>query len=276
MKILVPMKQVADPDAADRVRISGGGTQLDDSGLERRTNPFDEYALETALRLTEDGKNPRQRLGEVIAFSLGPPATETMLRSALATGATRAVRADLRDVNLDARLVARALARFSIDEAVDWVIMGKQTVDGDGNEVGQRLASILDWPQATCAATLVETDDGSLQVGREVDGGVHTVRLVPPAVVTVDLRIVAPTSVRSRFTAREHSYPGGVRFAPLPAIMQARRKNIDVLAADSLLGDTQPMLRHVAYHCPPRRPEGRRVRSADELIQLLASETDLL
>src|SRR3982751_1487026 len=140
VKILVPIKRVADPDNANKVRIGAGGQRVDTGNLEWKLNPFDEYALEAALRLNEDGKAPKQRLGEVVAVTVGPKETETSLRSALATGADRAIRVEANDEQLDGRLVALALRRLVEEEKPDLILMGKQAVDGDTNQVGQILA----------------------------------------------------------------------------------------------------------------------------------------
>jgi electron transfer flavoprotein beta subunit len=164
VKILVALKRVADPDNANKVRISAGGERIETGNLEWKLNPFDEYALEAALRLTEDGKAPKQRLGEVVAVSLGPKEVETTLRSALATGADRALRIEAEDDKLDGRLVALALQKVVLDEKPDLVLMGKQAVDGDSNQVGQILAELLDYPMATFAATIEEEASGSLKV----------------------------------------------------------------------------------------------------------------
>jgi len=276
LKILVPLKQVADPDNADRVRICADGSRLDDSALERQVNPFDEYALEAALRLTEDAREPRKRLGEVIAVTLGPTDTETMLRGALATGADRAIRVNATDDILDAGLVAVALAKLARREAADLVLMGKQTVDGDGNEVAQRLAGVLDWPQATFAATIRQDSPSGLTVGREVDGGVHEIRLILPAVVSVDLRIIAKDSVASLATNPSHEYQPGVRFSTLPAIMQSRKKAIEQLDLAALVGSRRAQVRHVAYVAPEVRGVGRVVESPTELVRLLSTEAKVL
>ncbi|HEX5099935.1 MAG TPA: electron transfer flavoprotein subunit beta/FixA family protein, partial [Polyangiaceae bacterium] len=220
MKVLVPLKRVADPDNANKIKLAPNGAAVDTTGLEWKMNPFDEYALEAALRLTENGKAPKQRLGEVVVVTLGPKECEQTLRSALATGADRAIRVDTTDDALDGRLVAHALKSIVLAEKPDVVLLGKQAVDGDSNQVGQRLAELLDWPMATFAATIRE-EQGALLVGREVDGGVLTLRVKLPAVVTVDLRIVSPKSVYSSHTDASHQYAEGVRFAPLPAIMAA-------------------------------------------------------
>jgi electron transfer flavoprotein beta subunit len=153
VKILVPLKRVADPDNANKVKIPADGSKIDSSGLEWKPNPFDEYALETALRLTEDGKAQKKRLGEVVVVTFGPKDTETTLRAALATGADRAIRVETDDDALDGMIVAKALKTIVEAEKPDLVVLGKQTVDGDTNQVGQILAELLEWPAATFAAT---------------------------------------------------------------------------------------------------------------------------
>lgn len=276
MKILVALKRVADPDNANKVRIAAGGERIDTGNLEWKLNPFDEYALEAALRLTEDGKAPKQRLGEVVAVSLGPKEVETNLRSALATGADRAIRVEADDDKLDGRLVALALHKLVLEEKPDLVLMGKQAVDGDSNQVGQILAELLDYPMATFAATIEEEASGSLKVSREVDGGVAVVRLRLPALVTVDLRIVAPASVYSQKTDRGFKYNEGVRFAPLPAIMQAKRKKLDVKQLSELAGDTTLRTRYRKFAPPAQRKAGAKVASVAELVTKLANEAKVI
>src|SRR5690606_18839976 len=144
VKILVPLKRVADPDNANKIKIPPGGAKIDTTGLEWKPNPFDEYALEAALRLTENGAAPKTRAGEVVVVTFGPKETETTLRSALATGADRAIRVNATDDQLDGALVARALKALVEREKPDLVLMGKQTVDGASNQVGQMLAELLD------------------------------------------------------------------------------------------------------------------------------------
>ncbi len=276
MKILVPLKQVADPDNANRVRVSADGTTLESGELERKVNPFDEYALETALRLTEDGRAPRQRVGEVVVVTLGPDPTTTMLRSALATGADRAYRVDATDEHLDGRLVANALSALVQREQPDLVLLGKQTVDGDAGEVGPRLAAKLGWPQATFAAMVHQTSANELRVTREVDGGIQTLALSLPAVITVDLRIVSPNSVRSQLTPNDFHYSGGVRFASLPSIMQSKRKPLTVLSLAELCPGGDLALTHDSYFVRNARAAGRRVSSPAELVHLLATEAKVL
>ncbi len=270
MKILVALKRVADPDNANKIKIAPGGGAVDTTGLEWKVNPFDEYALEAALRLTENGKAPKQRIGEVVVVTLGPKESEPMLRAALATGADRAIRVETTDDALDGRLVAHALKTLVLAEKPDVVLLGKQAVDGDSNQVGQRLAELLDWPMATFAATIRE-EAQALLVGREVDGGVLTVRVGLPAVVTVDLRIVAPTSVYSTHTDAAHKYAEGVRFAPLPAIMAAKKKPLDVKALADVAPGATLTTKVSSFERPAARSAGVRVKDAAELVDKLAN-----
>lgn len=276
MKILVALKRVADPANHNKIKIPPSGDKIETSGLEWQINPFDLYALEAALRLTENGKTPKKREGEVIAVTLGPKETETNLRSALATGADRAIRVEATDEQLDGRLVARALAKLVEEEKPDLVLMGKQVVDGETNMVGQYLAELLDWPMATFAATIKEKG-GSLVVGREVDGGVLTLELALPALITVDLRIVNPDSVHSKHTDASFKYPyEEVRFAPLPAIMQAKKKPLAQKTLAELVGGAELTTKYVRYDAPPARKAGIKVKDVPELVQKLASEAKVI
>lgn len=275
MKILVPLKRVADPDNANKVKIPSSGDKIETTGLEWKPNPFDEYALEAALRLTEDGKAPKARAGEVVVVTFGPKETEQTLRAALATGADRAIRVDATDDKLDGALVARALKALVEREKPDAVIMGKQAVDGDSNQVGQILAELLDWPMATFAATIQE-EQGALLVGREVDGGVAVLRVRLPAVVTVDLRIVAPTSVYSLKTARTHKYNDGVRFAALPAIMAAKKKPLAEVKLADLTADQGLQVQYHSFEPPPARKAGIKVKDVAELVSRLKNEAKVL
>ncbi len=275
MKILVPLKRVADPDNANKVKIPASGATIETTGLEWKLNPFDEYALEAALRLTEDGKAPKVRAGEVVVVTFGPKETETNLRSALATGADRAIRVDTTDDKLDGDLVARALKTLVEREKPDLVLMGKQAVDGDSNQVGQILAELLDWPMATFAAT-IEEEQGALKVGREVDGGVISLRVKLPAVVTVDLRIVAPTSVYSLKTARTFKYNDGVRFAALPAIMAAKKKPLVEVKLADLAADQGLKVTYHSFQAPPARKAGIKVKDVTDLVTRLKNEAKAL
>lgn len=275
MKILVPLKRVADPDNANKVKIPASGATIETTGLEWKPNPFDEYALEAALRLTENGATPKTRAGEVVVVSFGPKDVETTLRAALATGADRAIRVDAKDEQLDGALVARALKTLVEREKPDLVLMGKQAVDGDSNQVGQMLAQLLGWPQATFAATIQE-EAGSLLVGREVDGGVLTLRVKLPALVTVDLRIVAPTSVYSKSTARTFKYNDGVRFAALPAIMAAKKKPLAEVKLTDLASDTALRIAYTKFEPPPARKAGVKVKDVADLVNRLKNEAKVL
>jgi electron transfer flavoprotein beta subunit len=275
VKILVPLKRVADPDNANKIKIPAGGNTVETTGLEWKPNPFDEYALEAALRLTENGATPKTRAGEVIVVTFGPKETETTLRQALATGADRAIRVDAKDDELDGSLVARALKAIVEKEKPDVVLMGKQAVDGDSNQVGQTLAQLLGWPQATFAATINE-EDGALLVGREVDGGVITLRVKLPALVTVDLRIVAPTSVYSKQTKKDFKYNDGVRFAALPAIMQAKKKPLVEMKLAELAPDTKLRVQYVKFEPPPARKAGIKVKDVADLVARLKNEAKVL
>jgi electron transfer flavoprotein beta subunit len=275
VKILVPLKRVSDPDNANKVKIPPGGATIDTTGLEWKPNPFDEYALEAALRLNENGATPKQRLGETVVVTFGPKETETMLRSALATGADRAIRIDSQDDALDGSLVARALKALVEREKPDLVLIGKQAVDGDSNQVGQMLAEFLGWPMATFAATIRE-QDGLLLVGREVDGGVISLKVTLPAIVTVDLRIVAPTSVCSKHTDPTFKYNDGVRFAALPAIMAAKKKPLAEVLLSDLASDTALRIRYLGFESPPTRKAGAKVKTVTELVEKLKNEAKAL
>ena len=277
MKVLVALKRVADPDNANKVKISPAGDAVDVAGLEWKTNPFDEYALEAALRLTENGKAPKKREGEVVVVTIGPKESEVMLRGALATGADRAIRIEANDADLDGRLVAHALKAIVEAEKPDLIVLGKQAVDGDSNQVGQRLAELLDYPMATFAATIKE-EDGALLVGREVDGGVATLRVKLPAVVTVDLRIVAPTSVYSKLTQAEAGFKHGegVRFAPLPAIMAAKKKPLDVKPLADVTGGNQLATQYLKFERPAQRAGGAKVKDVAELVEKLANVSKVI
>jgi electron transfer flavoprotein beta subunit len=274
VKILVPLKRVADPDNANKIKVNGG--KLETTGLEWKPNPFDEYAVETALRLTESGTNTKARLGEVIVVTLGPKEAESTLRAALATGADRAVRIDASDETLDGDLVARALAALIAREKPDLVLLGKQAVDGDSNQVGQLIAEYISWPQATFAATIKSEEDKALVVGREIDGGTLSLRVKLPAVVSVDLRIVAPKSVQSMHSPAGHVYADGVRFAALMAIMAAKKKPLLEIALSELVTDTALKVQYTGFEMPPARKAGVKVKTVSELVAKLKTEAKAL
>ena len=275
MKILVPLKRVADPDNANKIKVAAGGGKVETTGLEWKPNPFDEYAVETALRLTENGANPKARLGEVVVVTFGPKETESTLRQALATGADRAIRVDATDDQLDGDLVARALKGLVDKEKPDLVLCGKQQVEGDANQVGQLLAEYLGWPQATFAGQIKSEGDKALVVGREVDGGTIKLRVTLPAVVTVDLRIVAAHSVSSMHSPA-HAYADGVRFAALMAIMAAKKKPLTESKLAELAPDVAMKIRYTGFELPPARKAGVKVKTVPELVQKLKTEAKVL
>jgi electron transfer flavoprotein beta subunit len=273
VKILVPLKRVADPDNANKIKISP--QKIETTGLEWKANPFDEYAVETALRLTENGANTKARLGEVTVVSFGPADVDTTLRAALATGADKAIRVDATDDQLDGDLVARALKAIVEKEKPDLVLCGKQEVEGDANQVGQLLAEYLGWPQATFAGSIKSEDDKSLLVGREIDGGTLNVRVTLPAVVSVDLRIVNGSSVQSKHSPA-HKYNDGVRFAALMAIMAAKKKPLAVMKLAELAPDAALKIKYTAFEPPAARKAGVKIKTVADLVAKLKSEAKVL
>lgn len=278
MKILVAVKRVADPDNLNKIKLSSQGS-VDVSGLEPKANPYDEYALETALRLTENGTNPKQRLGEVVVVTLGPKSSEQMLRAMLGTGADRAIRVDATDDELDGDLVARALKMVVQSEKPDLVLLGYQQTEHESGEVGPMLAEHLGWPQATFAGSIKSEEDKSLLVGREVDGGTVYVRLTLPGVVTVIDKIVHPKSVQAKTTPATHAYQDGVRFAALMAIMAAKKKPLAEMKLAELLSDPTQRASKVRYtkaDLPPARAAGVKVKDVKELVAKLRTEAKVL
>lgn len=281
MKILVPLKRVADPDNANKVKIpvpSPGalGPKIETAGLEWKPNPFDEYAIEAALRLTENGTNVKARLGEVTVVTFGPAECDQTLRGALATGADKAIRVDTKDDELDGDLIARALAKIVEQVKPDYVVMGKQTVDSESNQVGQLLAEYLKWPQITFVASIVNEGNGSLKIGRAADGGIIRLRVKGPAVITVEDRIVASKGVESPPTPPTHKYQDGVRFAPLPAIMQAKKKPLEVKKLADLGVEATLKLKYLGFEPPPGRKAGVKVKTVAELVDKLKNEAKVL
>jgi electron transfer flavoprotein beta subunit len=274
VKILVPLKRVADPDNANKVKIPASGDKVDTTGLEWKPNPFDEYALEAALRLTENGQQPKTRAGEVVVVTFGPKETESTLRGALATGADRAIRVDTTDEQLDGDLVARALKAIVEKEKPDVVLLGKQAVDGDNNQVAQLLAEYLDWPQATFAAT-IEEEAGALLVGREVDGGVAKLRVKLPR-WSRSICASSPARASTRRRPRTFKYNDGVRFAALPAIMAAKKKPLVEHKLADLASDTALKVSYSTYSAPPARKAGIKVKDVAELVNKLATEAKVL
>ena len=275
MKILVAVKRVADPDNLNKIKLSVQG-KVDATGLEPKASPYDEYALETALRLTENGANTKARLGEVAVVTFGPKEAEQMLRAMLGTGADRAVRVDAKDDALDGDLVARGLAAVVAREKPDLVLLGYQQAESESNEVGQMLAEYLGWPQATFAGSIKSEDDKALLVGREVEGATAQVRVTLPAVVTVLDKIIHPRSVQSKHTAATHAYPDGVRFAALMAIMAAKKKPLVELALADLVPDVALKVTYGLAELPPRRAAGVKVKDVKELVSKLKTEAKVI
>lgn len=280
MKILVPLKRVADPENANKVKIAapagGLAPKIETAGLEWKPNPFDEYAVEAALRLTENGTAPKARLGEVIVVTFGPAECDQTLRGALATGADKAIRVDATDDQLDGDVVARALAKIVEQVKPDVVLMGKQTVDSDSNQVAQLLAAYLGWPQVTFVANIVNEDNKALKIGRVADGGQINVRVQLPAVLNVEDRLVTSKGVTSPPTPATHKYADGVRFAPLPAIMQAKKKPLEVKKLADLGVEAAPKVKYLGYEPPPARKAGVKVKTVAELVDKLKSEAKVL
>ncbi len=275
MKILVAVKRVADPDHLNRIKLSAQG-EIDATGLEPKASPYDEYALEAALRLTENGATPKVRLGEVVVVTFGPKTSEPMLRAMLGTGADRAIRVETTDAALDGDLVARGLKAVADREKPDLVLLGYQQAEHESGEVGPMLAEHLGWPQATFAGSIQSEDDKALVVGRDVDGATAYVRLTLPGVVTVIDKIVHPRSVRSTATPATHTYQDGVRFAALMAIMAAKKKPLTEMVLADLVADATLKVRYDGVELPAKRGAGVKVKSARELVAKLKTEAKVL
>jgi electron transfer flavoprotein beta subunit len=276
VKILVPVKRVADPDNANKMKVSPDGTQVTSEGLEWKINPFDEYAVEAALRLNEKG-GTNESLGETVVVSIGNADVAQTLRQPLAMGADRGVLVLAEDAQLDSVVVARALKALVDKEKPDLVLLGKQAVDGDSNTAGQMLAEMLGWPMATFAMSIEAADGGkALKVGREVDNGVLTVKVTLPAVVTVDLRIVTPTAVKNGVTPDSHKYNEGARYASLKGIMAAKKKPIDQLKLADLAAGS-PLVKYTKFELPQKRSgKVTYVESVQELVEKLRTQAKVL
>jgi electron transfer flavoprotein beta subunit len=275
VKILVAVKRVADPDNLNKIKLSPQG-KVDTTGLEPKASPYDDYALETALRLTENGANTKQRLGEVVVVTFGPKDAEQMLRAMLGTGADRAIRVDATDDALDGDLVARGLKGIVEKEKPDLVLLGYQQAENESNEVGQMLAEYLGWPQATFAGSIKSEDDKALVVGREIEGATATVRVTLPAVVTVLDKIIHPKSVQSKHTAATHAYPDGVRFAALMAIMAAKKKPLAEMKLADVAADAALKVSYGGAELPPKRAAGVKVKDVKELVTKLKTEAKVI
>ncbi|MEP6756474.1 MAG: electron transfer flavoprotein subunit beta/FixA family protein [Chthonomonadales bacterium] len=250
MKILVPIKRV--PDPYGKVRLTADG-QLDASDIKWVVNPFDEIALEEAVRIRERGVD-----AEIVTVTVGSAICEEQLRTSLAMGSDRAILVE-DDGTLDPTVVSHLLAEVVRRETPDLVLMGKQAIDDDFNQTGQMLAAFLNWPIAPFASEVtLAADRASAVVVREVDAGRETVSLKLPAVITVDLRLNEP------------------RYVALPAIIKARSKPIDRLGSADLGAHPQSKLSIRKLTTPPTRKAGRRVSSVDELISVLRDEARVI
>lgn len=279
MKILVPIKRVADPDNANKVKLNGDATEVTSEGLEWKLNPFDEWSLEAALRLTEDGKS-KARKGEVVLVTVGPKDAVAQIRNGLAMGAERGILVEGDDKALDANVVAHALKAVVEKEQPDLVILGKQTADGDSNLVATYLAELLGWPVANFATSIRTSDDGkNLTVVREFDTGAATIEVQGPAVLTTSDRILQPQSIKNGITPDDFAYPEseGGRYASLKGIMQAKKKPVEETTAEALGVSASPQVSYVQFALPPARSGSTTfVESVDELIQKLRDEAKAL
>jgi electron transfer flavoprotein beta subunit len=273
VKILVPIKRVPNPEQ----KLKFGGNQLDFGGASWQVNPFDEYAVETALRLTEKGKGG-EHVGEVVLVSIGPKEVGQQLRGLLAMGADRALLVTGDDDALDSDLVARTLVAVVNAEKPDLVVMGKQAVDGDANQVGQLLAGYLGWPQGTFLASVTLAEDGkSATVTREVDLGSEEKKVPLPAVLTVDLRIIGKKAVRNAALAPATAeWEENQRYASLKGIMAAKKKEIREVTADSLGVKGAALVKTTGFTSPPARKAGQKVASVEELVSKLKNEAKVL
>jgi electron transfer flavoprotein beta subunit len=249
MKVLVPVKRVIDYNVKPRVKPDNTGVDL--ANVKMSMNPFCEIAVEEAVRLKEKGA-----VTEIVAISVGPTQAQETLRTALAMGADRAILVQT-DQDLEPLAVAKVLKAVVAEEAPNAVILGKQAIDGDNNAVGQMLAALLDWPQATFASK-VEIAGDKATVTREVDGGLQTLDVALPAVITADLRLNEP------------------RYASLPNIMKAKKKPLDVKELASLGVDVAPRLKVLKVTEPPKRAGGIKVESAADLVMKLKNEAGVL
>jgi electron transfer flavoprotein beta subunit len=249
MKILVPVKRVVDYNV--KVRVKADGTGVETAGVKMSMNPFDEIAVEEAVRLKEKGIAT-----EVVAISMGVAACGETIRTALAMGADRGILVQT-DVELQPLAVAKLLKALADREQPGLIVMGKQAIDDDMNATGQMLAALLGWPQGTFASK-IEIAGETLTVTREIDGGLETLALTLPAIITADLRLNEP------------------RYASLPNIMKARKKPIATVKPDELGVDPAPRLTLVKVAEPPRRTAGKKVGSVAELVQKLRTEAKVI
>ena len=249
MKLLVPVKRVIDYNV--KVRVKSDNTGVETSNIKMSMNPFDEIAVEEAVRMKEAGT-----AAEIIAVSMGVQQCQETIRTALAMGADRGIHVKCDD-ELQPLAVAKLLKALVDKESPDLVILGKQAIDDDSNQTGQMLAALLDWPQGTFASG-VELSEGKARVIREVDGGLETIEIDLPAIITTDLRLNEP------------------RYASLPNIMKAKKKPIEEMTPDELGIDVAPRLTTLKVEEPPKREAGVMVESVAELVDKLKNEAKVI
>jgi electron transfer flavoprotein beta subunit len=249
MKVLVPIKRVVDANV--RVRVKADGSAVDIANVKLSMNPFDEIAVEEAVRLKEAGVAT-----EVVAVSCGVATCQETLRTAMAIGADRAILVET-DTELQPLAVAKLLKALADKEQPQLLILGKQAIDDDANQVGQMLAALLGWPQATFASKVV-IGDGQATVTREIDGGLETIEVDLPAVITADLRLNTP------------------RYATLPNIMKAKKKPLEVVTPSALGVDVTPRLTTLKLAEPVKREAGIRVADAAELVDKLKNDARVI
>jgi electron transfer flavoprotein beta subunit len=249
MKVLIPVKRVVDFNVKVRVKSDGSGVDL--ANVKMSMNPFDEIATEEAIRLKEAGK-----VSEVVAVSCGGAQCQETLRIAMAIGADRGVLVES-DAELQPLAVAKLLQAVANKEQPQLIILGKQAIDDDCNQTGQMLAALLDWPQATFASK-VTLDDGKVTVTREVDGGLETVALTLPAIVTADLRLNVP------------------RYVTLPNIMKAKKKPLEIVKVQDLGVDVTTRLKTLEVAEPPKRSAGIVVKDVATLVEKLKNEARVI
>jgi len=279
VKILVPLKRVADPYNANKVKVAGDGSGVSTEGLESKINPYDEYALEVALRLDENGQS-KERFGEIVLVCIGPKDVQQTIRQGLAMGADRAILVQADEEQLDTRATAQILQKVVEKEEPDLVCMGKLNVDTESNAVGPWLAEKLGWPMATHAMKIVTKDEGkTLTVGREVDGGVITLKLQTPCIITASDRSILPDSVQNGVTPDDFKYPEaeGGRYASLKGIMAAKKKTIDETSVEDLGVSPETATKYLKFEAPPARSgETVFVESVQELVEKLHKEAKVL
>tara|TARA_B100000212_G_scaffold88566_1_gene64882 strand:+ start:2780 stop:3532 length:753 start_codon:yes stop_codon:yes gene_type:complete len=249
MKILVPIKRVVDYNV--KVRPLSDNTNVDLNNVKMAVNPFCEIALEEAVRIKEAGN-----AAEVVAVSVGKSESQEQLRTALALGADRATLVET-DNLLEPLAIAKVLQKVIEDEKPDLIILGKQAIDGDNNQTGQMLAALLDYPQATNASEVL-LQEASVKVTREIDGGLQTLELTTPAIITTDLRLNEP------------------RYASLPNIMKAKKKELNVVSAVDMGVDVSSRTELLSVDLPPSREAGIMVETVDELIDKLKNEAKVI